>query len=85
MIPTIFCLSFYLHFMVVIIITYTDQQSIDYRHYTLVGQLNSSVAGLGIPDPSGVVLIYNKARCVSELVSLHCLIVHFKYLIHMST
>ena len=34
----------------------------------LVGQLNSSVAELGSPSPSSVILICNRARCISELV-----------------
>ena len=37
----------------------------------LVGPLNTSFAGLGSPGPSGIIVICNKARCISELVSWH--------------
>ena len=40
----------------------------------LVGQLYSSVAGLGSSGPSGVILICNKTRCISEIVSQHFLV-----------
>ena len=35
----------------------------------LVSQLNSSAPGLGSPGPNGIILICNKTRCISELVS----------------
>ena len=51
----------------------------------LVGRLNNSVAGLDSPGPIGVILIFNKARCLCELESGHILIVHFTSLMHALT
>ena len=36
-----------------------------------IGLLNSSVVWLGSPGSSGVILICNKAICMSSLVSMH--------------
>ena len=47
--------------------------------------LNSIIAGLGIPIPTGVDYTCNQARLVSCLVSAHFLIVHFTNLMHTST
>ena len=48
-------------------------------HWTLNHVLNSSVAGLGNPSPTGVVLIHNKVRFIPLLVCMHFFIVHFIY------
>ena len=48
----------------------------------LVGQINSSVAGLGSPGPSGIIFICNKARCKLELSVMTFLSVCFTSLIH---
>ena len=50
-----------------------------------VGQLNSSVAGLGSPGPSGIILTCNRARCISDLVSQYFFIVCFTSLMHAPT
>ena len=47
--------------------------------------LAGSVAGLGSPGPSGIILICNKAWCISELVSQYFLIVCFTSLMQAAT
>ena len=44
-----------------------------------VRQINSSVAGLGIPSPSGIILICNRVRCISGLVSGHFFFVFYLF------
>ena len=84
MIPIIFCLSFDKCFMVLIILSKLLGNLLTIGMIYLVEWLNSSVAGLGSPGPSGVVLICNKVRCILHLVSLQFLIVCFMNLMHAS-
>ena len=37
----------------------------------LIGPLYNRIAGFGSPGPSGFELIYNKAICIFDLVSMH--------------
>ena len=37
----------------------------------LIGQLNNIITELGSPGPSRIDLIFNKAICISDLVSMH--------------
>ena len=51
----------------------------------LIGQLNSTVVGLGSPCPNGVICICSRAMCGSPLESKHFFWVHFTNCIHAAT
>ena len=51
----------------------------------LTRQLNSSIAGLGRPCPSGLVLICSIVMCISPPESVHLFIVHLMNLMQAST
>ena len=77
----IFGLSYYYHFMLFLVIIYTNWWSFNYWHYASEG----ASAGLRSPCPSGVICICNKAMCGSTLESKDFFSVCFTKFIHAST